>query len=82
MAVDIHRTLVEGSLVRPERPDDGLWDRSKPLEAMPPSRRLGPNDDLRYVVQHVALGHSNRRMRLRDLMLIAQAARRCSARDG
>lgn len=54
-------------------------DCSELLETAPPLRQLGSRDHLHHVVQHVALSHPNRRLRLRDLILIAHAARRCQA---
>lgn len=58
-----------------------LWDRSALLDGLPPLRQLGPVDHLRHVVSHLALQHPNRRTRLRDLMLVAHAARRCSSTE-
>lgn len=74
--LEIHRSLGDK-----EANTAAIRDRSEPLETAPPLRQLGPRDHLHHVVRHVALGHPNRRLRLRDLILIAHAARRCEAQE-
>lgn len=74
MQIEVHDTLGDEA----SEVDDGLFERSEPLAAVPPLRQLGAYDNLRHVVEHLAIGHPNRRLRLRDLLLVAHAARRCS----
>jgi hypothetical protein len=57
---------------------DSIRRRSVLLDEVPPLRRLAPLDHLRHVVQHTTVDHLNRRTRIRDLLLIAHAARSCS----
>ena len=76
LPIEIHTTLVSG-----EPQDEGLWERSDEVPGLDPLRQLGPDDALRHVARHVALDHPNRRMRLRDLMLIAREARRATTAE-
>jgi hypothetical protein len=72
MKIEVHHGLG-----LPATLSDTAWDLSEPLEGLDPLRRLGPLAELHHIVEHVALRHPNRRLRLRDLLLIAGVAGRC-----
>jgi hypothetical protein len=76
VAIEIHCALGGD-----DHPGDDVGRHRERLEPVAPLCCLAPLDHLRHVVQHAAIDHLNRRARLRDLLLIAHAARRCSPTD-
>ena len=58
--------------------EEGVLGRSVPLEGYRRLRRPAPPDHLRLVLVHAAVHHPERRGRLRDLLLAAQALRECA----
>jgi hypothetical protein len=75
LPIDVH-TGIE--MLDSESPE-ALWSRSILLADRGLLRRLAPKDHLWHLLLHVGVGHPERRGAIRDLLLLAQAAKECSA---
>ncbi|UCC24557.1 MAG: nucleotidyltransferase family protein [Gemmatimonadales bacterium] len=59
----------------------GLWERSQPVDGLPGIRVLASVDHAWHVFHHSSLEHPHRRGCIRDLLLLRDALRRCTAEE-
>lgn len=74
LGVEIHVSLRPGAAIV----HLSLWATAVPLSGAPGLRRLAPLEHAWHVLMHAALDHPDRRGRIRDLLLIAEAVEDCS----
>jgi hypothetical protein len=77
LPVEIHVTLDPSGAP----PEERLWHGITPITSNPGLWRLSPVEHLWHVLRHATVDHSSRRGRLRDLLLIADAASACTQDD-
>lgn len=58
-----------------------VWERVRPVSKASALLVLHPRDHLRYLLLHSAVQHADRRGRLRDLLVVAEAVRHASVED-
>lgn len=74
IAVEVHwTTRKEGAPL-----DPGIWQRIRPLAVAPPLRKLGAADHLTHIIEHATIGHRERSVSLRDVILIGSVAAQCT----
>jgi hypothetical protein len=77
IGVELHTTLSRAG----EPLSDDLWSATVPLEGLTGIERLNPAEHLWHLLCHLAVDHPDRRGRIRDLLLTAQALGDCSEAD-
>jgi hypothetical protein len=74
LPVEIHVTLDQSGAP----PEERLWHGITPIPSAPGLWRLSPSEHLWHVLRHSTVDHASRRGRLRDLLLIVDAASACT----
>jgi hypothetical protein len=77
LPVELHGTIWPQAALSP----DDLWNAATPSGSVPGLRSLSPADHLWLSLVHVVAVHPERSGRLRDLLLIRDAAGRCAVDD-
>ncbi|MGI8497827.1 MAG: nucleotidyltransferase family protein [Gemmatimonadaceae bacterium] len=77
LALEIHLTTHSSG----EALDSAYWSRIRPIPDAPGLSQLGGADQLIHVVERSVVDDPQRRGCLRDLLLVGQAALRCSQSD-
>lgn len=77
LPVELHGTIWPQAALSA----DDLWNAAAPSGSVPGLRILSPADHLWLSLVHVVAVHPERSGRLRDLLLIRDAAGRCAAND-
>jgi hypothetical protein len=77
LVVEVHWTTHDdGSAIGNE-----VWNRTVPIENATPLRKLGAVDHIVHILEHAIDTHRERSVHLRELILVGDAASRCSSAE-
>ena len=75
LAVEVHWTTHDDG-----KPlDPTIWNRIRPIKAVPPLMQLGARDNVVHLLEHAVIAHRERSISLRDTILIGMSASECTA---
>ena len=75
LAVEVHWTTHDDGTPL----DPLLWNRVRPIAEVPPLKQLSTHDHLEHLIEHATIVHRERSVSLRDVIMVGNAARECTA---